>query len=241
MMEPITLPKHAIDVWYTWLNHPPWPLATLERVLSFEERYRASRYQQLADRQRAIVSRGLLRMLLSAYLRCLPGEIPLIVAGQKPVIERTVNPGTLEFSVTHTRRLVVFAIAQYPVGIDVESMDAPISGHEIAAHAFCPAEYHTLLGLPAEEIDRAALRAWTAKEAAYKAVGETGLQFHDIEVAVGADSLSLIRLGERVQHRPTWQLVELRSVPLHIVTLCFPATAASTIREQWIPREEMSA
>jgi 4'-phosphopantetheinyl transferase len=239
-MNPITLPTNTIDVWYAWLSQPAYRLSTLERVLSLEERYNASRYQQLAIRQRAVASRGLLRMLLSAYLRCTPGEIPLVLAGRKPIIERSVNPG-LEFSVAHTRSLVAFAIARCPVGIDVASTNSGVPGRQIAAHAFSPVEFNTLLGLPAEEVDQAALCAWTAKEAIYKAVGEAELRLQDIEVAVGADSPSLIRLGEVVQWQPAWQLVELSPTPLHIATLCFPASASSTIREQWIPREEMSA
>lgn len=243
-MEPITLKPATIDVWSAWLTQPPWPSTSLERVLSFEEQGKASGFAHLADRQGAVVSRGLLRFLLAAYLRYAPEAIPLLTAAHgKPHIAEAFNPHGLEFSVAHTKRLVVFAVAQgFPVGIDVEFVDRLSTVWDLVISAFCAAEYATWCALPLGEQRRAAISAWTAKEAVFKAAGSEGLRsFRDIEVAIGGDGPLLLRLGETVQQPPTWRLVECAPAPGYIGTLCYPAAFPCSIRQQWMPREETPA
>jgi 4'-phosphopantetheinyl transferase len=137
----------------------------------------------------ALLSRGLLRLVLARYLDRPPAEIdidrscpdcgrphgrPRLRSGPEGTSE------AIEFSVSHGGDLLVLAFTDAaPVGVDVE----PIGGGEDVASelvdfTLTAAERLRLLELPAAQRRRIFLRHWTGKEAILKALG-TGL---DVEL-----------------------------------------------------------
>lgn len=100
-----------------------------------------------------------------------------------------------EISISHSLRTVVLAVgrAGRPIGVDIELPRQQLA--RVAARFLAPEE--TAIHAASEEN---LLRAWTAKEAAFKAAGIAGLTLADIRLDATA-SHALI---------PAWPSVEIR-------------------------------
>jgi 4'-phosphopantetheinyl transferase len=77
---------------------------------------------------------------------------------------------SVQFSLAHTRGLVAVAVADVPVGIDVERSDRTVGSPLV--RALHSGEQRELGRLQGSERHRAALRCWVRKEAALKATGQ---------------------------------------------------------------------
>lgn len=156
--------------------------ATLEQLLSSDERERAGRYLAPDRRERFVVARGALREALGRLtgvppeqLRfsypCLCGRPGCPPSARKPRLELEPGHPQVRFNLAHADRLAMVAVAvDREVGIDVERIDA-VAG-PVAELAFSPDEVAALRTLPAEEQAEAFARGWTRKEAYAKARGD---------------------------------------------------------------------
>lgn len=145
-------------------------LAVLSEVLAPVEAERAQGLRQIADRQRFVTAHGLLRAALGMRLARHPASVPLArkASGQWICEERG-----LHVSLAHSGERVAVAIADGPVGIDIEAM----TGGDVLALArdwLTPEEAAAVAGANPNAMEPLFLRYWTAKEAVLKAAG-TGL------------------------------------------------------------------
>ncbi len=136
-------------------------------ILSPDEQLKASGFFHEKDRISFLTRRTALRILLSKYLgieaagvEFLPGE------NKKPIIKPDLNSG-LQFNLSHSGDLVLIAISDSAVGIDVERSDPDFNFEEVLVHSFSEQEI--------EFINRSGNRRqlfyelWTRKEALIKA------------------------------------------------------------------------
>ena len=152
--------------------------AELEALLPREERDQVDRYRQPDDRQRALLGRGVLRLVLGAWLDLDPASLRLAAGPHgKPEL---VEPGapspqfkTPQFNISHSGDLVLLAFhATNPVGVDVERQRPPDwDWLPIARRCLDVAEVEALLALPAAEAARVFTEAWCDLEAGLKARG----------------------------------------------------------------------
>jgi 4'-phosphopantetheinyl transferase len=162
-----------VEVWQASLDgQPEETRAAMTASLSSDELRRAAGFRFERDRQRFVMARGVLRMLLGHHLGCGPQEVALTYGEQgKPA----VASGGLAFNVAHADGLGAFAFArQGAVGIDVERVRPVTEWREIAATHFPTEEAAQLAACSPPERDREFLKAWTRHEAILKARG-TGL------------------------------------------------------------------
>ncbi len=161
------LSEQSVEVWVERLDPPE--VKELELILTAAELAIANRCRLPLVRQRKIVARARLRQILSGYLGIAPRsiEISLGVHG-KPQVKG------LEFNVSHSENLAVYAVSQQPVGIDIEYLRS-IEMAGLVQRFFAPSEVSSWQQLPPEQQQLAFFRAWTMKEAYLKAIG-TGLQ-----------------------------------------------------------------
>ena len=143
------------------------------RTLSAEERERAANFRFPEHRDAYIVSRGLLRAILSQYSNEAPERLVISYGSNgKP---RLVG-APIYFNVAHSGQRVVFAIArEQMLGVDIELVRLMPNLEEIAMQFFSVPEYEDLLQVPEQERVNAFFRCWTRKEAYVKATGD-GLQ-----------------------------------------------------------------
>jgi 4'-phosphopantetheinyl transferase len=150
-----------------------------------EEHAAAMLLHNPADRCAALASHAGLRLMLGAAA----GIPPLSVrihrgAHGKPLIDA----GDLHFSLSHVRGAVALAVAQRPVGIDIERRTALPDIDAIAATVLAPESRMALDALKgAERIDMF-YRFWTLGEAFIKATG--------LGLSQGLDSFAFTAVGE---------------------------------------------
>lgn len=113
------------------------------------------------------------------------------------------------FSVSHSGLWSVCALAETPVGVDVEKI-RPMRVLEIAKRYFTEKETTLLSALDEPERTTAFFRLWTAKESVLKAKG-TGLSGGLSSVPIG--------YGDVLQAPAPWLLREY-SLPDHCFTVC---------------------
>jgi 4'-phosphopantetheinyl transferase len=161
-----------VHVWCTSLDDPPVPVQQLSQTLTAEERLVSARGRSQLEQQRAVASRGLLRVLLGAYLSVAPETVPLRALERgKPATEG------LDFNVAHSEELILLALARgRDIGVDIERLRSMPRALDVAARYFSPGELRALRTTPPREQQQAFLLCWTRKEAYVKARG-TGIAF----------------------------------------------------------------
>jgi 4'-phosphopantetheinyl transferase len=182
-------------------------------VLTADEIARAEHFSFEKDRNRFVVARGLLRVLLAAYLRVEPQQLRFCYnAYGKPALDDALQECALQFNLSHSQGLALFAFAyQRVVGIDVEYMRAGIEYEQLAQHFFSPYEHEVLQALPNEMRREAFFNCWTRKEAYIKARGE-GLSIPLDAFAVSlrpGESAALLNNREDLREVTRWSLCAL--------------------------------
>jgi 4'-phosphopantetheinyl transferase len=202
-----------VHLWRAPLDAPEAIVDELFATLSADERQRAARFRFDRHRRRFIVCRGQLRRLLGRYLGESPDRIGFEYTSLgKPKLAAPWNDGSIQFSVSNSHELALFAVAgDYELGTDVERI-RPLSNIDaITQRCFAPQERDALGRLPAEQRLIGFFHCWTRKEAILKAVG-TGLTFPLDRLAVsltpGAPA-ELLAFDDDAQALDRWWLVSL--------------------------------
>jgi 4'-phosphopantetheinyl transferase len=171
------LPPHRIDIWFCadQLITDSDLLNRYDRDLEPHEREQQRRFYFEEHRHRYLVTRALVRNVLSLYA---PAVCPADwrFACNEHGKPRVAGPlaQLVRFNLSHARGMIVMAVTRSrEVGVDVEP-NVPSAPIDVAAHYFATREAQDLLALA--EPFRAArfYELWTLKEAYVKARG-TGL------------------------------------------------------------------
>ncbi|MFE0640082.1 4'-phosphopantetheinyl transferase family protein [Streptomyces sp. NPDC058877] len=183
-------------------------------VLDEDEHRRVAAFIRDADRALYAFAHIALRTVLSHLTGVAPGELrfardPCPCCG-KPHGRPVLTTGAPEFSLSHTRGLVVIGTASTPIGVDAETVPAPEAAEQLAK-VLHPAERAELEASRPEARPGVFARLWSRKEAYLKGLG-TGL---------GRDLAA-----DDVRHGVEgWQLADLAAGPDHAAAV---AVASST-------------
>lgn len=168
-------PVDRVDVWTVRQDDPEVRarLASYESLLTAEERERAERFLQRADRERLILGRVLARTMLSHYADVPPQRWQIVIdeRGRPELGARPPGTPDLRFNLSHTDGLVACAVTvAREVGVDVEHIDRLLT-HDIAERFFSPQEVADLRALSPGQQGVVFFDYWTLKEAYIKARG----------------------------------------------------------------------
>lgn len=220
-IEPLT--RDRVDLWFMPVSSADaeW-LVTDLTFLSEEERTRAAAFRRSDDRVSFLVGRVILRRLLGAYAAVAPGDV-LIQAprGRKPVVAAPARAASIEFNLSHTPGLLVWAFALgRAVGVDAEhiprmnALDPPPTGF------FSPGERERLASAPASERALRLSQHWTLKEALVKALG-TGLTLDVSQCAFTVGPELSVRCDQAGQvDVSAWNFCLFRPTLNHTAALC---------------------
>lgn len=165
------LPK-SVDIYM--VNIATLELHTLDKeviILSEEERIHAAHYAFKHLEKRYLISRILLRRILASYTQTLPEQ--LIFTPEPCGKLNLASPSfPLQFNLSHSKDLILYAISRSPVGIDVEFIRPLENMDDIVNNYFSPHEilrFHSY----AEKRERIEwfYEIWTSKEAYFKTSG----------------------------------------------------------------------
>ena len=163
-----------IHVWRQPIGLLDQELESLWEILSTDERHRAERYRFDASRRTFVVCRGMLRIMLSGYLKKPPSQLEFTYTKYgRPELSLAGEENNLDFNISHAEDLAVLGFSRKRrIGIDVEKVRRDFDTSEIAEHFFSECERRELRQTPKDESHEAFFRCWTRKEAFIKALGE---------------------------------------------------------------------
>jgi 4'-phosphopantetheinyl transferase len=147
-------------------------LQEYRRLLSDTERRLERRMHILRDQRRYLVTRALVRIVLSKYAPVAPDEW-IFAPNQygKPQIANA-HARDISFNVTHGGELIIVGVARgVALGIDTESVRARLAPLDLADRYFTDDEANCLRAAPAAHQQRLFFEYWTLKEAYIKARG----------------------------------------------------------------------
>lgn len=208
-----TIKVDEIHVWFALLDFSPEQLAKFYTTFSEKEKIRAQRFHFEKDRTRFTGARGILRKLLSQYLKCDPADIEFSYSSHgKPAL---VNDPDLHFNVSHSQNVALFAFSkQFELGVDIETMEKFREISAIAKRFFTEEESKIIDSQNDEAQIQAFFNGWTRKEAFLKALG-LGLSYplKQVEVTMAAsEPAKFIALYDNKLDIRQWSLYDLKPI-----------------------------
>jgi 4'-phosphopantetheinyl transferase len=177
----------------------------LRGCLSEAELLRAERLHSTRARDRFTLTRGALRNILSRYADEPAARLEIETSERgKPLL---AGAPQLHFSVSHSMDVALVAVAQRPVGVDIEHYRRPRDLERVARRLFHERTVAALLATPEEARLMAFLDAWTQREAHVKALG--GGLFHTpdtLPFQAGQPRDGSVRVVADEEHHGEWSV-----------------------------------
>jgi 4'-phosphopantetheinyl transferase len=185
----LTIEDRPIDLVLLRLDPDRQPPHALPAILTEEERQRAARFRQQADRTRFICGRAALRLLLAEHLGVpAPAFRFALTPKGKPYLEGR----PIDFNLAHSGEFVAVALSADTVGVDVERIGRPADPLGFARGRFAADEVRRVEEAANTAVEFA--RIWTAKEAVIKAEGTgVGLGLDRFVVPASSDRWQAVR------------------------------------------------
>lgn len=243
----------SIDVWFACYQEISDPSlhAEYRSLLTDEERAKEFRFYFPDDQRRYLVTRALVRLVLSRYLDVDPRDWRFANNRYGRPSIANLNSDDLCFNISHTRGLIALGIThRRELGIDVENVRTRQVSLDIADRFFAATEVAELATIPVERQQDRFFEYWTFKESYIKArgmglsipLGAFSFQYpHERAVNIAIEP----KLGDDParwgfwQYRPTDEYLlavcaERRAGNVPSVTL---RTTVPLVREQVVERE----
>jgi len=200
-------------------------LARYRAMMSEPEREQERRFHFARDRHRYLVTRALVRTVLSRYAPVAHRDWHFATNdyGRPQIANVLPRHADLSFNLSHTQGLIVLGVTRAcTLGVDVEHLRARSVSIEIADRFFAPEEVSALALVPAHRQQDRFFEYWTFKESYIKARG-MGLSlpldrfsFHyPHENAVG------IAIHSDLGDDPArWRFWQFKPTEQHLVAVC---------------------
>lgn len=169
-MTSIEIGPGEVHLWEAPLSAEGDEFIRIGELLSPEERVFAGVFHNARARRQYVISRVMLRQLLSRYLDRPAADLRFETEGDgKPVL---AGARELEFNLSHSGDLVLYAVAaSRPVGVDLEHLHPIPRAVELAHRFLSPEEHEIIAAAPPNQRDREFLSSWVKREARAKARG----------------------------------------------------------------------
>lgn len=237
--ENFKLAPNEVHIWRVSLNVTVSYQNRLKSILSVDEKYRAKNYRFLVDRNRFIVARGVLRIILGFYLNMKPDKLQFSYGPyEKPELVDQPDGHAVGFNVSHSHGLGLCAVTQgRKLGVDLEKIRPDFINEQIPEHFFSPQEVAKLRALPVLLQEKAFFRCWTRKEAYLKAKGG-GLSFElnqfEVSFAPG-EPAAILNIFDDPKEKNRWSLIDIDPGPGYAGALAVEGLGLHTRYLQWEP------
>ena len=153
----------SIEVWSIDLRTYEKQESTMRNFLDQTETKKADLFRFEHLRKNYILSHGILRQLLSAYLNKDPLDISFCYGpfGKPYLLNKAIH-----FNMSHSSDRVLYAFSfKQEVGIDIEYIKPHLSLKDLPLSVLSIKEQHKIRNLPLHEQKTAFYKKWTEKEA----------------------------------------------------------------------------
>ena len=194
-------------------------------ILSEDELAQHSRFHFASDRYRYLLTRALVRSVLSRYSLVEPKEWrfsktsygrPYVVGPGQAAIEK------LTFNISHTKDLIVMGVSNgVDIGVDAENTERGLM-LGIADRVFSHTETAAMEALPPGLRHERFFALWTLKESYVKAHG-MGLQLplKHINFAIDSSPDIHVYFDDAINDAPDrWKFLQLDPSDKHVVAIC---------------------
>ena len=226
-----------IDLWLAFYDEvTEEPLLTrLRQLLTDAEREQQQRFHFEDDRKRYLITRAMVRTVLSRYEPVAPADWRFEDTRYgRPEIANFGEAGCdLCFNISHTRGLIALGVTRGgALGIDVENIQARAAPIEVANRFFSPLEVQELSRLAPQRQAARFWEYWTFKESYIKARG-MGLSLALDRFSFQYPDEQGVRLTvdpELQDDASRWRLWQFRPQPAYLLALCAERTAPEAPR-----------
>lgn len=252
--------EHHIDVWLAYYQEicDPRLHSTYRTLLTDVERGKELRFYFADDQRRYLVTRAMVRTVLSRYTAISPMDWQFSANeyGRPELAHPTPRDCGLCFNISHTRGLIALAVThRRELGVDVENVRTRDVSIEIADRFFAADEVAELATVPPERQQDRFFEYWTFKESYIKArgmglsipLGEFSFHYpHERAVNLAVQP----KLGDDASRWSFWQS---RPAPEFLLALCaerraeppkltvrkvVPLVGEETLTVQWLKTSE---
>jgi 4'-phosphopantetheinyl transferase len=233
----IPLPSAEVHLWLTFCDgiREGSLLATYRTLLNAAEKEQESRFYFARDRHRYLLTRALVRTVLSRYVPVAPEDwvFSANAYGRPHIVNTEAADCGLSFNISHTEGLIVLGVAKGQcLGVDVENFATRNISTEIANRYFAPQEVAALGRTLRHRRHYRFFEYWTFKESYIKARG-MGLSLpldkfsfhyandHAVELAIHPE------LGD---DSARWQFWQFQPTSEHLLAVCAEKIADRSTR-----------
>lgn len=200
-------------------------LADYRRLLAEEERQKEARFHFARDRHRYLITRALVRSVLSRYAAVAPPDWRFVADayGRPQIANADPAARRISFNISHTRSLVVLGVTcERALGVDTEDVQTRQAELGIADHYFAADEVVQLRATPPEQQQTRFFEYWTLKESYIKARG-LGLSLPLAQFAFDLSQPHSVGIGFHqplVDDPARWSFSLWRARHDHYVAIC---------------------
>ena len=223
----IEIDPQQIDLWLVFSGEISDPVLLREysALLCEGERLQRSRFHFARDQHRYLVTRAVVRSVLSKYVAIAPAAWTFRpdAFGRPAIANENVAARRLAFNVAHAGNLIVLGVArECALGVDTEDVCARDPPLEIAERYFAADEAAALRALPREQQRQRFFEYWTLKESYIKAHGK-GLSMPLDRFSFHFTANAHLRLElaagepESTEH---WRFWQLQPTPEYLISVC---------------------
>lgn len=231
----IVLTSAEIHVWLAFYDEISEDslLAAYRELLSAAEKEQETRFYFARDRRRYLVTRALVRTVLSRYASIQPSEWMFSTNAYGRPAAVNAQAKDLSFNISHTHSLIVLGVTRSrALGVDVENFQAREVSIDLMDRYFAPQEVEVLTAAPPHEQQYRFFEYWTFKEAYIKARGmglslpldKFSFQYADdraVEIAIHP---------ELADDAARWQFWQFQPKPEYLVAICAERAGARSPR-----------
>jgi len=223
----ISLTQEEIHLWLAFYDE-----ITDERLLSdylallnSAEKEQQSRFYFAKDRLRYLVTRALVRTVMSRYVAIDPKEwvFSTNAYGCPEIANVQGREAFLSFNISHTDSLIVLGVTgRRALGVDVENFRAREVSIDIADRYFAPSEVTALNNVPPQQQQYRFFEYWTFKESYIKArrMG-LSLPLDKFSFHYPNDRALEIAIDPELDDDPArWQFWQFQPRPQYLVAIC---------------------
>ena len=221
-----------IDLWLAYYEEFEENSPGLLGLLNDAERQQQARFHFAGDRLRYLVTRAMVRTVLSRYADVAPTDwiFGTNAYGRPEISPVHTQASTLRFNLSHTDGLIVLGIRQkLELGVDVEQLERK-ANLEVADRFFSPREAAELALLPPERQAHRFFDYWTLKESYIKARGmglSIPLDSFSFEFP-SEETLRLIVDASQDDPAERWRFWQLELAGNYLLAVCAERVAEQT-------------
>jgi 4'-phosphopantetheinyl transferase len=202
-------------------------------LLNTVEKQQEPRFYFAKDQRRYLITRALVRTVLSRYLSIHPKAwiFSPNAYGRPEIVNAEAREVDLVFNISHTHSLIVLGVAKHrALGVDVENLHTRKAPIAVADHYFAPQEVAALAATAPPQQQYRFFEYWTFKEAYIKARGMgLSLPLDKFSFHCPDDHVVEITIDpELADDSARWQFWQFQPTPEYLVAICTERTGTQS-------------